>query len=286
MKTIDTLVEDIHKVFELPHEFSPERMERFSKRLARSVARKVNPDAREARLSMSVIGTKCSAKLWYKVNKPELAEALPVQARIKFLYGDLLEELLLFLAEEAGHTVEGVQDAVLFEGIPGHRDAVIDGVVVDVKSASTYSFKKFKEHLTYAEDAFGYIDQIQGYLKAADNDPLVKDHNRAAFLVIDKTLGHITLDIHPRSDLDFAMVARVKKGIVANRNKPRRLYEPEPEGKSGNEKLCMECSYCEFKKACWPGLRTFLYSRGPVHLTKVAKLPDVPEAGGAFEEAA
>jgi peroxiredoxin family protein len=278
MKTIETLVQDIHNVFQMPHEFSPERLERFSKRLAASVVRKVNPEERVFKLSMSSIGTRCNRKLWYKKNKPGDAESLPVEAKIKFMYGDILEELLLFFAEEAGHSVTGCQDKVELHGITGHRDAVIDGVVVDVKSASTFSFQKFKKGLTYADDSFGYVDQLQGYLKAADDDPLVTDKSRAAFLVIDKTLGHITLDIHQRSNLDFAVLAKVKTAAVERPMPPDRQYELEPEGKSGNLKLCMECSYCDFKRSCYPGLRTFIYSRGPVHLAVVKKEPDVVEA--------
>jgi hypothetical protein len=39
----------------------------------------------------------------------------------------------------------------------------------------------------------------------------------------------------------------------------------------------MECSYCEFKKACWPGLKMFTYSHGPMYLTKIKKELKVPE---------
>lgn len=278
MKTIDTLVEDIQNVFQFPHEFDHDRLERFGKRVAAAVERKVNPPPREARLSMSNIGTKCNAKLWDKVNQPEKAEKLRVENLIKFTYGDVLEELLLFLAEEAGHSVEGCQDEVVVEGIPGHRDAVIDGVTVDVKSASTLSFAKFKAHLTYDKDDFGYIDQLQGYLRAGEHDPLVTDKGRAAFLVIDKTLGHICLDVHEKSDLDFAMLSRVKRSYVSKRERPARYYEDVKDGKSGNRKLGTVCSYCEFKHTCWPGVRTFLYADKPRYLTRVERLPNVPEA--------
>ena len=37
----------------------------------------------------------------------------------------------------------------------------------------------------------------------------------------------------------------------------------------------MECSYCQFKDACWPNLQTYVYARGPVHLTKVVREPKV-----------
>jgi len=46
---------------------------------------------------------------------------------------------------------------------------------------------------------------------------------------------------------------------------------------SPNMKLPMMCSYCDFKKTCWPNLRSFAYSGGPVHLVDVVNEPDVPE---------
>lgn len=276
MKTIETLVEDIHRIFQLPHEFSEERLERFGKVLAKSVARKINQTGGGGTLRMSSIGTKCNRKLWYSVNLPEIQEILPVEAQIKFLYGDILEVLLLFLAEEAGHSVVGCQDEVVLNGVVGHRDAVIDGVVVDVKSASSMSFQKFKKGLTYAEDDFGYVDQLQGYLHASQEDPLVTDKSRAAFLVIDKTLGHICLDIHKKSDQNYTKIIELKKQAVTG-NKPHRHYTDEPDGKSGNRKLSTACSYCSFKKHCWGDLRTFLYSGGPRYLTEVVRVPDVPE---------
>lgn len=279
MKTIETLVEDIQKVFMLPHEFDEEKLERFGKRLAQSVSYKINKEVTgKPSLRMSKLGTKCNRKLWYEINTPHDGEGLPVEARIKFLYGDILEELLLFLAEEAGHTVEGCQDTLWIYDVEGHRDAIIDGVLVDVKSASTYGFQKFKKGLTYDEDAFGYIDQLQSYLHASQDDPKLTDKSRAAFLVIDKTLGHITLDIHKKSDTDYNLFVRTKQAAVAQEKPPERHYAPEPEGASGNMKLGVECGYCNFKHKCWPGLRTFIYYKGPTYLTKVVKTPNVPEA--------
>ena len=46
---------------------------------------------------------------------------------------------------------------------------------------------------------------------------------------------------------------------------------------SPNTKLSMQCSYCEYKKMCWPKLRTFIYSYGPEYLVDVRKEPKVPE---------
>lgn len=278
MKKIETLIEDIHKVFSEPHEFDEGRVEAFGKRLASAIASKINPTQGSSALRMSNLGTKCGRELWYKVNTPGDGEKLSVETRIKFLFGHILEEMLLFLAEEAGHTVTGLQDTVELEGVVGHRDAIIDGVLVDAKSASSMAFKKFKKGLTYEEDAFGYITQLNSYLEASQDDPLLLDKDRAAFLVIDKQFGHICLDIHEKSKLDHRKVAAMKKGIVNNPSLPHRGYTDEEDGKSGNRKLGTACSYCAFKKKCWPSVRTFIYSSGPRYLTRIERLPDVPEA--------
>lgn len=226
---------------------------------------------------MSNVGKPCERQLYYSVNNQEEATPLRPEAHFKFAYGDLVELLMLFLAEAAGHTVEGTQDTQEIEGIKGHRDAVIDGVIVDVKSASSYSFKKFKEGNLAENDSFGYVGQIQSYLYAGQDDPVVTDKERAAFFVADKTLGHLCLDIHPRQKIPYDQIYRHKKDMVVKPAPPPRGFDPVPEGKSGNEKLGVNCSYCDFKSKCYPNARTFLYSSGPVTLTTVVREPNVPE---------
>lgn len=225
---------------------------------------------------MSNIGTPCEKKLWYSINEPEDQEELTPETKLKFLYGDIIEQVMLLLARLSGHTVEGSQDEVILEGVVGHRDAVIDGVIVDVKSASSFSYKKFSEHKLSEDDPFGYIPQLMSYLEASQDDPIVLDKGRAAFLAVDKTLGHFCLDFHERPDWNWTEVLDHKKEVLAGEI-PERGFEPEPFGKSGNEKLGTFCSYCSFKEKCFPELRTFLYSNGPVFLTKVERVPDVYE---------
>jgi hypothetical protein len=43
---------------------------------------------------------------------------------------------------------------------------VIDGVTVDVKSASKYGFEKFLKHNLREDDPFGYISQLSSYVYA------------------------------------------------------------------------------------------------------------------------
>lgn len=270
-KTIKTLVKDVEAVLTEPHEFSKDAVSRFSKRLAETIVEKINPTYEGGVVRISNLG-KPDRQLWYSVNHPDAAETLPFSARMKFLFGDILEELLMFLAEEAGHTVEGRQDVLSIGGVSGHRDGKIDGVLVDAKSASSFSYKKFKDGLKHEDDAFGYLTQLNSYHQASqDVDP-----SQMAFFVIDKQLGHVCLDIHKPSKDNYAKLAQYKTAMVQEAIPPR-CYEDEEDGKSGNRKLGTACSYCPFKRKCWPEMRTFLYSNGPRYLTKVARLPDVQE---------
>lgn len=283
-KKIDTLVEDIHKVVETRGGWDSVVNEHFKHSIGATMMGRLGPEEEpraSGTLRMSSIGQPCERKLWYQTNKDGEGEALLPSSRLKFLFGDMLEDLLLSLAKAAGHTVEGQQDTMTLKGIKGHRDAVIDGVTVDVKSASSYSYKKFKDHNLEYEDPFGYLWQLTSYVKAAEEDPLVKDKKGGAFLVIDKQHGHICLDYYDLEDTGhlgkveelYDKRKESSKSPVA----PPRGFKEEPEGKSGNMKLGINCSYCDFKKVCHPNLRTFLYARNPVFLTKVVKEPKVME---------
>ncbi len=277
---VETVVEDIYNLVSTGFAGSDE----WSAQLAINVAAEISNKFAEEKvhyLRPSNLGDKCDRKLWLGVHRPESEEPLPAEARIKFLYGDILEEMVLALAEAAGHKVEGQQDEVHYAGLVGHIDSIIDGMLVDVKSASTIAFDKFREHLSPGKDSFGYLYQLGFYLEALQDDPRVTVKDRAAFLVIDKTLGKMHLDIHSKADLkrEWEKHADRKREMLKSDKMPNRGYLPEPDGKSGNLKLGTACSYCPFKQECWPGVRTFLYASGPRYLTHVARTPDVQEAG-------
>ena len=61
---------------------------------------------------------------------------------IAFLFGDIVEEVVLFLARAAGHEVTDEQKEIEINGVRGHIDGRVDGLPVDVKSASSYSYRK------------------------------------------------------------------------------------------------------------------------------------------------
>jgi hypothetical protein len=280
MKTIETLVEDMNCVIKGEGGWDATVTKFLSDSVAEVAdARFGSPPESRGYLSLSALGTPCSRKLWYKVNEPKKAEPLSPNTLLKFFFGDIIEALALSLAKAAGHQVTGMQDRLDVHGIKGHRDAVIDGVTVDVKSTSSMAFKKFKEGKLREDDPFGYISQLSSYVYGGKDDPLVADKNRGAFLAIDKQNGHVCLDVY---DFDEELqtkeqeVERIKASVAGSI--PEDRIPPVPQSKtSKNTKLDMQCSYCEFKKVCWPEARVFLYSNGPVFLVDVVDEPRVFE---------
>lgn len=223
-------------------------------------------------LRMSNIG-KPDRQLWYDINGDGQKEKFTPATLIKFSYGDVIEQMMLLFAKMAGHEVTDEQGEVHLDGIKGHIDAIIDGVVVDVKSASSFSFQKFATGALFepGNDPFGYVAQLCGYIQALGKE-------RGGFLAVDKTLGKVCFCEIPKEVIQkYAVRDRIEhiKAVVANPEKPPRCYPDVPDGKSGNMKLGTGCSYCSHKFACWPDLKTYYYSTGPRYLTKVVKEPKV-----------
>lgn len=224
-------------------------------------------------LRLSQMGPRCPCALWYSVNKPELAEELPSWAKIKYSYGHLVEALAIALAKAAGHEVTGEQDELVVDGVVGHRDCVIDGCLVDVKSSSSMGMEKFRSGSIKTGDTFGYLDQLDGYLVGSSDDPLVRVKDKGYILAVDKTLGHMVLYEHAiRPDRIRSRIS-LYKDIVARRQPPECTCRSVRDGESGNTKLDLNASYNLFKRCCFPDLRTFLYAEGPRYLTKVVKRP-------------
>lgn len=280
MKDINTLVYDIYQVIEGKGGWDKTITEYLAQSIS-TIAEERFKEKQEPRkfLSLSSIGTPCDRKLWYKINEPDKATPLDAQALGTFFYGDLIESLVIALAKAAGHDVQGEQDQLYVHGIKGHRDCVIDGVTVDVKSASKYGFVKFEQGALREDDPFGYISQLSSYVYAGKDDPLVTDKTTGAFLVVQKDRFKLCLDKY-----DFTEELKKKeqeiertKAMVASEI-PQNRIPPVPQSKtSKNTVLSTQCSYCEFRKHCWPEARTFIYSTGIKHLVHVEKEPNVAE---------
>lgn len=279
MKNISTLVEDINNVMGAVEREGLD-LSRFAANIQNAYSKQAGVREEKVRtpntLYFSEIGDPCMRRIWYKVNDTSKAEELPPATRIKFLYGDILEELVLQLARDAGHSVSDEQVSVEFPigetgwKVRGRIDAIIDGAVVDVKSVTKMSEVKFQNGLV--DDPFGYKLQLSGYATVLKN-------SEAGFLTIQKELGHVNYYPTPVDSHYFVtqaehVVDAVQESSVATLDRQPPVAQSAT---SKNKKLCTTCSYCAYKKECWPELRVFAYSNGPVFLVDVVDVPKVPE---------
>jgi len=281
-KTIDTLVEDIYKFLDPLTEnkkikVTEKQIDEFGKSMAQAFKHWALPEPRSSeKLRMSNVG-KPARQLWFDFNAEEKPEKLEPHLLIKFLYGHLLEEVLLFLVSLSGHKVENQQKLIEVSGVKGHMDCTIDGEVVDVKTASGYGFRKFKDGTLPEDDAFGYMAQLTGYETAEGT-------NGGAFLALNKESGELAL-FKPDNFDKPNIKKKIKdvKNVIAIDRPPDFCYNIIPEGKLGNMKLPRECTYCRHKFECHKdsnegqGLRVFKYSKGLVYMTQTPNPPRVDE---------
>ena len=270
---ISTLISDIYERVESNKKVSKENLEAFLEGLSDVVVKQLEEKrntSHEKNIRMSSIG-KPDRKIWMELNGPDVKRSYTGGTLIKFLYGSIIEELVIFLAKEAGHSVQELQKQCQLEGIKGHIDCKIDGEVVDIKSASDFAFRKFKTGTIENDDPFGYIGQISAYVEAEGQDT-------GYLLAMNKVTGELAL-----LELDdFSLINATKriqhvKKLAKSEEMPDLCYQPQPEGKSGNMKLARDCTYCPYKWTCFPDMRVFRYGDGLRYLTTVEKEPTVQD---------
>lgn len=281
-KNLSTLVDDIYssvsKLGTGEAQIPPELLDSLLEGIKNAIVSWATPQNKSGfSLRMSNIG-KPSRQLYYENKYADSESTADASTLIKFLYGHLLEEVLIFLVELSGHNVTDRQKEVVVSGVKGHMDCKIDGEVVDIKTASGFAFKKFKNGRLGEDDPFGYISQLTGYEEAEGTD-------NGGFLVINKESGELTL-FQPE-DLEKpnveSLISKLMKLVFNLGNPPEKCYAPVPAGTKGNMKLPRGCTYCAFKIECHKdandgnGLRIFKYAKGLEYLTKVKSVPKVEE---------
>jgi len=289
MKKLDTLVDDIYKKLSVLGKgkslnLSEESIEQFGESMKEVLRHWSTPTPRSTEtLRMSNIG-RPNRQLWYDMKTEQQAQEIPPSTFIKFLYGHMLEEVVLLLVKLAGHTVSDEQKNVKIKGIEGHMDCVIDGEVIDVKTASGYAFKKFKDGTLAEDDTFGYLSQLAGYEAGHGT-------SNGGFLAMNKESGELALYIPEELDKPNieTKIDTVKKSLKKSAP-PELCYKPIPDGSSGNMKLPRGCFFCRHKLECHKdsnngkGLRVFKYSKGLSYLTQVVKEPRVDEITNEFKK--
>ena len=282
MKSLNNLIEDIYKNIQPicdgeSLDLSEEQIDKFGEDMKNVLRNWSSPTVRDSRftLRMSNVG-KPLRQLWYD-NKSEMDSSVTPITMIKFLYGHILEEVVLMLARLSGHEVSDEQKEVTVNDVKGHMDCKIDGEVVDVKTASSFAFKKFKYGTLPDDDPFGYISQLSGYEQSEGT-------TGGGFLVINKETGELTFYAPDEFDkIDTGKRIKTIRKAFKSKTPPDKCYPEVPEGTKGNMKIHRGCSYCPHKFVCHSdsndgqGLRGFRYAKGVVYFTKVVKEPNVEE---------
>jgi hypothetical protein len=281
-KSLDTLIDDIYGKLEgLSHGKSlniPEdEIERTVDGLRECLLHWSNPTERNRKFSvrMSNVG-RPPRLLWFDKNSDTVSTPDPA-TQIKFLYGHLLEEIVLMLVRISGHHVSGEQKEARVGDIVGSMDSIIDGEVVDIKTASKFAFNKFRLGTLAENDSFGYLAQLACYEHSEGTE-------NGGFLVLNKESGELCL-FRP-DDLDKPNIEERIKYVteaVYSDEMPEICYEPVADGKKGNMKLAKGCTWCSYKHECFKdandgqGLRAFKYANGVTYFTEVVAEPNVEE---------
>jgi len=282
-KQLDTLVEDIYSSLSYlsnnePLDIDDVLIDQVGEAIKKVIKEWATPAERNKKFSlrMSNIG-KPARQLWFENKYEREDRAIAPHTFIKFLYGHLLEEIVLMLVRLAKHKVTDEQKEVEVSGIKGHIDCKIDNEVVDIKSASGFSFAKFKNETLREDDPFGYIAQLTGYENAEGT-------NHGGLLVINKESGELTL--YRPEELDKPVTRMMIEGLQRELKldePPPLCYAPVSDGSKGNMRLARNCVYCPFKFKCFENLRVFKYAKGPQYLTRVVSTPRVEEITDEFQ---
>lgn len=265
MKSYKELPKDIYKLLENrkgSKTWEDEKLVALGASIAKHTADTMSEDKVRVRnkdvFYPSEIGKNCLRQVWYKYNLPVAPEPLSGVTQVKFLFGDYVEELMLYLAKEAGHTVEAEQHPVEIHvddaTVRGRIDAVIDGAIIDVKSTTSYNFKQWNGgYLGPHNDAFGYRWQLNSYSRGLIPGVVYSGSTTApecGLFFMDKASGAIGTSAVPHL-ADWENRVRSIHKVVNSPEPPPRLDSVALKTDSLNHGIPLECQYCDYKKYCW-----------------------------------
>ena len=188
------------------------------------------------------------------------AEPMPYNAKMRNLFGDLIEASAITIMKASGIEVKDVLKKVKHKfknsEISGTMDVKINNKIWDIKSASPYSFtNKFGESGGFdalkQDDAFGYI--AQGYMYGeADKTEF------GGWIVINKSTGEwCTTEVPPEDSSKKETIKKVESNIdkLESDSSFKKCFSDVEEffykKPTGNRVLNVSCSFCPYKRPCW-----------------------------------
>lgn len=212
-------------------------------------------------------------------------EPLPLSYtdRMRFVYGDVAEAILILVLKSAGINVEAefmpVELNIGGINLKGTYDVLIDGEVWDIKSTSAYAFNKFETFSNLEQnDDFGYIAQGILYGEAAKTNFagwIAFNKNNGEFrlletpkgyqydILVEKTLTEVDEKIRyiNNAKQEISTHQPIKREFDLEEEKYRKKY-------TGNKYLPFACSWCAQKYNCYdninPQLNPFSTAKVPV----------------------
>jgi hypothetical protein len=183
----------------------------------------------------------------------------PANHIIRMMIGDAVEVYVTAILKLANANITGGKDIVSFDiagtTIKGESDIDIDGAVYDIKSASSWAFKnKWQEgyEALKKSDDFGYIGQLYGYSEG-------QGKKMGGWIVADKSSGEVVFVEATPTEAEKKALQRKLEATVTRVQADApftRCFEAEDEyfyrKPTGNKRLPMSCSFCDYKAHCWP----------------------------------
>ena len=205
-------------------------------------------------LRVSSLG-KCLRQQFYSIKGYE-GEVINPRAKMTFLFGDIVEAVVVALAKASGVELIEQQKEVVIDGVKGHIDGLIktpEGIsLFECKSMSDASFKNLTS--SGLGDDFGYLTQVNMYMYALGLD-------RAYLVAVNKNTGHVEEVEIPR---DEELIEKTLNNISVLRSclesdiLPPRKYELIDEvvrnKETGRKILPFQCSYCAYRQHCYSNL--------------------------------
>ena len=246
-KSINTVIPDVYEVMkskDYSGDLSTIAMQ-AGREVEEAIKNAFEPYENKNELRMSSIG-RCERAQWYAV-KGYTPEEIEGSVYLTFLQGHILEAVLVALIKLAGHDVQDQQKKHTVEGVNGSQDCTIDGELVDIKTASAWSWENKFTESGIKDDAFGYIKQLSGYGKS-------DDRKEGYFLAFNKNKSTLKLCRQQlEEDIDTYIVDLKDK--MESDTPPMRLANATTFSKAeAKEKLCMTCAFCGFKEDCYGSL--------------------------------
>lgn len=218
------------------------------------------------RVRMSGLGRPlCQQKMEKKGHTQEMA----YNDIMRFLMGDLVEAVAVFVMKAAGVNVVDTQRQCELElagnNVKGTLDIILDDgekKVWDIKSTSPWSFdNKFSGRGGYdvikEDDPFGYI--MQGYLYSE-----AQDMPFGGWIAINKSSGEWDFVEAPDDQKEdreaYLADARSRVESLERDDKFKIPFEEADESYTlkgekiftGNKLMPKTCTFCSFKEKCWP----------------------------------